>query len=91
MAQFELQYGLKRGGGNISFLFGAFNDNDRLSSRSGLHGGTMLEFRLYDRHAIHVEALYAEMGQQGCDGNFHLDYLAIPIHFSYHLFNSGLN
>ena len=84
----EFDLGIKAGV-NFSQLQDAANFET--DSRTGLVAGAFVGLKLNDRFAIQPEILYSQQGGDSDFGDYHIDYVNIPVIFKIHLIGDVLN
>ncbi|SHI98090.1 Outer membrane protein beta-barrel domain-containing protein [Mesonia phycicola] len=82
----ELDFGLKAG-----VNFAELTDADDLDNRTALLAGAFVGLKFNDKFAIQPEILYSQQGGDSDFGDYHIDYINIPVIFKFYLIGDVLN
>ena len=82
----EFDLGLKAG-----VNFSQLRDAEDLDNRTGLLAGAFVGFKFSDRFAIQPEILYSQQGGDSDFGDYHIDYVNVPVIFKFYLIGDELN
>ena len=82
----EFDLGLKAG-----VNFSQLRDAEDLDNRTGLLAGAFVGVKFSDRFAIQPEILYSQQGGDSDFGDYHIDYVNVPVIFKFYLIGDVLN
>ena len=82
----EFDLGLKAG-----VNFSQLRDAEDLDNRTGLLAGAFVGVKFSDRFAIQPEILYSQQGGNSDFGDYHIDYVNVPVIFKFYLIGDVLN
>ena len=84
----EFDLGLKAGVNFSQFQDAKNFDSD---SRTGLLAGAFVGVKFSDRFVIQPEILYSQQGSDSDFGDYHIDYVNVPVIFKFYLIGDVLN